>query len=243
MAETTAFSAAELTGHSRSHIIDIDEPRCSLHRDVLLPFLSLRSAALGEGIDLRPASSYRDFSRQLAIWNAKCRGERPLRDAAGRLLDASSLAPAELVDTILIWSALPGASRHHWGTDFDAYDAAAIPPGYEVQLSPGEFAPGGVFARLNDWLDANAEAHGFFRPYTAYRGGVQPEPWHLSHAEVAGAALSQYTVEMLRQALQDAGLEGHAEVSARLPEIVARYVRNIDAPARGGISPAGTRRA
>ena len=243
MAESTVFSAAELTGHSRSHIIDIDEPRCSLHREVLLPFLSLRSAALGEGIDLRPASSYRDFSRQLAIWNGKCRGERPLRGADGELLDASGLAPGDLVDTILIWSALPGASRHHWGTDFDAYDAAATPPGYEVQLSPEEFAPGGVFARLNDWLDAHAEEHGFFRPYTAYRGGVQPEPWHLSHVDVAGAALRQYTVEMLRQALQDAGLDAHAEVSARLPEIVTRYVRNIDPPVSAGFSPGGTRPA
>jgi len=220
----------------------MDEPRCSLHREVLLPFLSLRMAALDDGIDLRPASSYRDFGRQLAIWNGKCRGERPLRGIDGELLDAGSLEPAQLVDTILIWSALPGASRHHWGTDFDAYDAAAVPHGYEVQLSPEEFAPGGVFTKLNDWLDANAEKHGFYRPYAGYRGGVQPEPWHLSHIEVAGAALRQFTVEMLAQALQGAGLEAHEAVSGRLPEIVARYVRNVDPPPGAGLNP-GTRLA
>ena len=238
MAESTPFSAAELTGLARTHIIDMDEPRCSLHRDVVLPFLSLRSAAMADGIDLRPASSWRDFSRQLAIWNGKCRGERPLRDMNGQLLDAVALEPAQLVDTILIWSALPGASRHHWGTDFDAYDAAAMPPGYEVQLSTGEFAPGGVFAKLNDWLDANAEAHGFYRPYARYHGGVQPEPWHLSHIEVGGAALRQFTVEMLEHALQGAGLDAHEVVRGRLPEIVARYVRNIDAPTGAGVNPA-----
>jgi len=239
MAESTHFSAAELTGRSRDHIVDLDEPRCGLHREVVLPFLALHMAAFSDGIDLRPASSYRDFDRQLAIWNGKCRGERELRGVGGELLDAASLSPDEMVDAILVWSALPGASRHHWGTDFDAYDAAAVPPGYVVQLSAEEYAPGGVFGKLNQWLDANAEAHGFFRPYAAFRGGVRPEPWHLSHAEVAGAALRQFSPGMLEQALEGAALDGYAAVRPRLAEIFARYVCNIDDP----VSPPGTRLA
>lgn len=230
MAEGTVFTAAELTGRSRTHIVDMDEPRCSLHQLVVLPFLSLRSAALEEGIDLRPASSFRDFDRQLGIWNGKARGDRALRGVDGKVMDVATLTLAQKVDTILIWSALPGASRHHWGTEFDAYDAAAMPPGYQVQLSREEFAPGGVFSKLNEWLDAHAQEHGFFRPYSSYRGGVQPEPWHLSHAEVAGAALRQFTEQMLDEALQGAGIEGFEEVRQRLPDIVARYVRNIDSP-------------
>jgi LAS superfamily LD-carboxypeptidase LdcB len=235
----TLFSAAELTGQSRSHVVDLDDPRCSLHREVVLPFLTLHMAALGEGIDLRLASSYRDFDRQLSIWNGKCRGERELRDANGGLLDAGALGPEELVEAILTWSALPGASRHHWGTDFDAYDAAAVPPDYVLQLSQEEFAPGGVFSRLNQWLDVHAGEYGFFRPYAGFRGGVRPEPWHLSHAEVAEAALGQFRVEMLQQALEGAGLEGYDSVRPRLPEIFARYVCNIDRP----VSPPGTRLA
>ena len=31
-------------------------------------------------------------------------------------------------------------------------------------------------------------AFGFFRPYTTDRGGVAPEPWHLSYAPVAARA-------------------------------------------------------
>ena len=37
---------------------------------------------------------------------------------------------------ILEWSALPGASRHHWGSEFDVFDLAALPEGYRVQLLP-----------------------------------------------------------------------------------------------------------
>ena len=238
MAETL-FSAAELTGQSRSHVVDLDDPRCSLHKEVVLPFLTLHMAALGDGIDLRPASSFRDFDRQLAIWNGKCRGERELRGSDGALLDARAMRLEELVDAILTWSALPGASRHHWGTDFDAYDAAAVPPGYVVQLSAEEFGRGGVFSRLNLWLDEHAEEYGFFRPYVGFRGGVRPEPWHLSHAAVAEAALGQFRVEMLQQALDGAGLEGYEVVKERLPELFARYVCNIDRP----VSSPGTRLA
>jgi hypothetical protein len=109
-------------------------------------------------------------------------------------------------------------------------DAAAMPPGYRQQVIPEEYAPGGVFARLNAWLEANAAQFGFYRPYSTWRGGVQPEPWHLSHAVVAQSALEQYTDEVLREALAAAPLAARAAVERRLPDILARYVRNVDAP-------------
>jgi LAS superfamily LD-carboxypeptidase LdcB len=146
------------------------------------------------------------------------------------LLDAAALDEDARATAILHWSALPGASRHHWGTDFDVLDAAAMPPGYRLQVLPEEYAPGGVFARLNDWLNEHAAAFGFFRPYATWRGGVQPEPWHLSHAPTAQAALEQFSVEALREALDSATLEVRAAVDRKLPEILARYVCNVDAP-------------
>jgi len=230
MAEMPQFSADMLTGRSRAHIVDVPDPRCGLHRDVVAPFLALRSSAKSDGIDLMPASSFRDFDRQLAIWNGKCRGSRALLDAQGNPLDARALDEDALVDAILVWSALPGASRHHWGTDLDVFDAAAAPPGYRVRLVTEEYATGGVFEKLGRWLDANAARHGFFRPYAVFRGGSRPEPWHLSHAPVAGAALEQFSAGMLQQALEASSLEAMAAVRRRLPDLFARYVRNIDAP-------------
>ena len=232
------FSPEELTGRSRGLIVDLQAPPCSLHHAVIAPFLALRAAAAAEGIELLPVSSFRDFSRQLAIWNGKCRGERDLRDATGSLLAAGTLDEDTLVSTILLWSALPGASRHHWGTDFDVVDAAAMPEGYRPQLSTQEFAPGGVFARLETWLAANAGRYGFYRPYTSWRGGVQPEPWHLSHAAVAEQALQQYSVEVLRQALADEDLAARSAVQRRLPQIVEDYVMNVDAPPAGLVNRA-----
>jgi LAS superfamily LD-carboxypeptidase LdcB len=228
MPEAIRFTPQELTGRSRGHIIELEDPRCGLHREVVLPFLEMRAAAAADGIDLVPISSFRDFDRQLAIWNGKHRGERELRAIDGSLLDARTMDEQARTEAILHWSALPGASRHHWGTDMDVIDARSMPAGYRPQLVTEEFAADGMFARLDRWLAANAAAHGFFRPYSTWRGGVQPEPWHISHAPVAGAAMAQLTVEVLRDALDAASVEGKAAVEALLPAIFERYVCNFD---------------
>ncbi|MET0279699.1 MAG: M15 family metallopeptidase [Steroidobacteraceae bacterium] len=229
MPEQIQFSPLELTGRSRGHIVDLTDPPCGLHAAVVTPFLEMRSAAAVHGIDLVPVSSFRGFERQLAIWNGKCRGERPLLDVQGQPLDAATLDADALVAAILVWSALPGASRHHWGTDFDAIDRAALPAGYQVQLIPQEYALGGVFERLGQWLDGHAAQFGFYRPYSTWRGGSQPEPWHLSHGPVASQALAQFTPQLLGAALADVDLAARAAVERALPGIFARYVANVDA--------------
>ena len=235
----SAFDPLELTGRAASHVTTLLDPPCTLHRDVVAPFLALRAAAAVDGIDLVPVSTFRDFARQLGIWNAKCRGERDLLARDGTLLDPASLSEDELVRAILDWSALPGASRHHWGTEIDVIDATATEPGTRPQLLPGEYLAGGRYARLGAWLDENLVRHGFFRPYATDRGGVQPEPWHLSHVQTAGAALAAFTPQMLLDALDGAGLGAAATVTARLPEIFERYVLNVDPPPGGpGITPA-----
>ncbi|MCZ8131164.1 MAG: M15 family metallopeptidase [Steroidobacteraceae bacterium] len=224
------FDALELTGRARTHVIDLDAPRCTLHRAVARPFLRMRAAAAKAGIDLVPASSFRDFERQRAIWNGKWSGERPLVDRAGRPLDAMRLSDAARVDAILAWSAVPGTSRHHWGTDLDVYDRAAVPRGYRLLLVPAEYAPDGPFARLTAWLDANMARFGFFRPYATDRGGVQPEPWHLSHAPTAREASRRLRLATLRRAIVEGEVAGRAILLRRLPTIYARYVRAIDRP-------------
>jgi LAS superfamily LD-carboxypeptidase LdcB len=231
------FSQEELTGRSRGHIVDLADPPCSLHWAVIAPFEQLRAAARSDGIDLMPVSSFRDFGRQLAIWNGKHRGEREMRDAAGNLLDARGLDDAARVAAILVWSALPGASRHHWGTDFDVIDGNAMPAGYRPQLVPAEYAAGGVFARLGAWLDGRAADFGFYRPYTTWRGGVQPEPWHLSYAPVAQQAMRDFSVDALRAALAETPeMEARAAVEADLPALYNRYVANVDMPAAAATS-------
>ena len=229
----------ELTGRASTHVVTLQNPPCTLHRSVVEPFLALRAAAAAADIDLVPVSTFRDFARQLGIWNAKCRGERDLFDRDGILLDHASLSEDELVSAILHWSALPGASRHHWGTEIDVIDGATRAPGSVPQLLPGEYAAGGRQARLGAWLDDHLHRFGFHRPYASDRGGVQPEPWHLSHAATAAAALAAFTPRMLLDALEGAQLGAAATVTARLPEIFERYVLNV-APPGEALNP-GTR--
>jgi LAS superfamily LD-carboxypeptidase LdcB len=224
------LNALELTGQARTHIVDLPEPPCLLHAHVLTAFLGLRRSAAADGMDLAAQSSFRDFQRQLAIWNGKFAGARPMNDVAGRRIDAAALTPAERVDAILLWSALPGASRHHWGTDIDLIDRNAAAPGYQVQLTQVEFDPGGPFAALRVWLEANAARFGFFRPYQGVRSGVQPEPWHYSFAPVAENARRDLTPEILRAAIEAAPLLGKELVLARLEELHQRYVARIDPP-------------
>jgi LAS superfamily LD-carboxypeptidase LdcB len=230
MPEDPEFTLEQLTGRARDHLAELPEPRCTLHRGVVSPFLAMRAAAAADGIDLVAFSSFRDFDRQLTIWNGKFRGDRPLQDRAGKSLDAGTLSPAERVAAILWWSALPGASRHHWGTDLDVMDLASLPPGYRIQAVPGEYRAGGPFERLTTWLDANMHAFGFFRPYTTDRGGVSPEPWHLSYAPVALAAQRALSLDRLREVLAASQIDGRNEVLDTLAQTFQRYVVDVDAP-------------
>jgi LAS superfamily LD-carboxypeptidase LdcB len=224
------MNALELTGRARTHIIDIEQPPCSLHFEVVTSFLAMRDAAQRDGLDLQAVSSYRDHDRQLTLWNRKWRGERPLYGRDGRLLDPARLSEAQLVDAILTWSALPGGSRHHWGTDVDVIDAAAMPAGYQVQLLPSEYAPDGVFGRLTAWLDRHMSRFGFFRPYRTDRGGPAVEPWHLSYAPVASEALEGLSLSLLRGVIAQGDMLGKEAVLERLPEIYTRFILAIDPP-------------
>jgi LAS superfamily LD-carboxypeptidase LdcB len=223
----------ELTGRVRTHVALVPELKCTLHPHAAAAFRRLKSAAATSGIDLDAVSGFRDFERQCAIWNGKYRGERPLIGRDGQTLAPATLTAAELVDAILIWSALPGASRHHWGSELDVIDAAAVPAGYRPQLVPEEFAAGGPFAALDHWLAEHLGSYGFFRPYATDRGGVRPEPWHLSYAPVSVPAQAALTPAVLRRALDAAvTLEGRELILGRLDALHARYVAAVDpAPA------------
>ncbi len=220
----------QLTGRSATHVLAVAELRCSVHRETVAPLLALAAAAREDGIELAVVSSFRDFAHQAAIWNGKFLGKRALLDRNGHTLEHASLDESSLVEAILQWSALPGASRHHWGTDVDVIDSGALPAGYRPTLAAGEFAERGVFAKLDGWLTANMARFGFFRPYSSDRGGVLQEPWHLSYAPLAVPALDALTLPVLAAAIDSSSLCGKELVLARLAEIHARYVKAVDGP-------------
>jgi len=225
---------ASLIGQTESHLCsaaDTQRLGAQVHRNVVQPFLRLRDDALAAGFDLRIFSGFRSLDLQNSIWNRKATGNLPVLDSRALPLEIEHLTERELVYAILRWSALPGASRHHWGTDIDVYDENVRPGGYEIELIPEEVETGGMFAPLHEWLDERLAArtgHGFFRPYDEDREGVAPERWHLSHAPAAAPCELGLTIDTLRASLSSSDLKLKGTVIEHLEDIYQRFVINTN---------------
>ncbi len=217
----------QLLGLDENLLVTCPELNCRLHSETLAAVLDLRARAANFGFDLRIASSFRSFERQLLIWNNKALGLRPVLDSCGEPLDIHRLSEREKVFAILRWSALPGASRHHWGTDLDVYGAVDIDPDYQVQLTVAETQTGGPFADFHYWLDGELQQNDnqFYRPYAQDLGGIAPEPWHLSYAPLAKNYAQLFTSEILREQIELAPLELKETVLEHLDEIFQRFIR------------------
>lgn len=229
------ISVSALTGRSREHVITLPQIACTLQAKAAEAFMAMRADATKDGIDLAVASSWRDFLRQRRIWNAKCQLQKPLLDTSGQRMDGRSLDLQARIEAILRWSAMPGASRHHWGTDLDVFDQTALGSA-ELQLVPAEYAPGGPCARLHAWLQRHMHEFGFYQPYRTDRGGVSPEPWHLSYAPLAVACERQLDCDQLLSLLRETEhdpelrLEGHDLLLKNLPVWYSRFMAAVDAP-------------
>ena len=174
-------------GLSTEHLVSI-APDLRAERETATAFQTLGRRAAERGFEFRIASAFRDYDRQVRIINDKWTGARPVTDEEGRLLERTQYADEEWLYLILRFSALPGTSRHHWGTDLDIWDASTVDEAYRVQLAPSEYGPSGPFVEITRWLDelmAADDAEGFYKPYAEDRGGIAPEPWHISYRPAA----------------------------------------------------------
>ena len=219
-----------ITGSTETHLVLLDKHQAIaenqfIHKQVLQPFIDLQRAAQKAGFDLRICSGFRSFDRQLLIWNGKASGMRPIMDPFGKPINIQNLSSWQKIQAILRWSALPGASRHHWGTDFDIYDAMAMPEDYQIQLSPAEVQGNGIFAPMHDWLDdyLDSQQTGFYRPYKFDKGGIAPERWHLSYRVVDQYA-QMLDSEILSTRLINSDLMLLDVVLEHLDEIIQRYI-------------------
>jgi LAS superfamily LD-carboxypeptidase LdcB len=220
------LTAKQIIGLDEQHLTPVDAHQLDQH--TAEAFLAMQEAALQEGFALSLASGYRSFERQLNIWNQKVLGKRPVLDLNSQPIDISQCSPDQLIHNILNWSALPGCSRHHWGTDFDFFDANQIEV-KQLKLIPEEYE-GGVCNNLYQWLKKHAGEFHFFWPYASHRGGIQIEPWHLSYAPKANPALLDFPEDLLRTTLEASNLELKHTVLEKLPHIIKQYIYNIDTP-------------
>jgi len=131
--------------------------------------------AAKEGLDLKIVSAFRSFYHQKAIWEAKWTGRTKVlgQDLSKKYPNAEARAKV-----ILMFSSMPGTSRHHWGTDMD------------INNFTNAYFEKGKGYKEYQWLLENAAKYGFCQPYTE-KGvnrpeGYNEEKWHWSYVPIAG---------------------------------------------------------
>jgi len=218
----------QLSGQTQSHLTNVMVGSKSflVHPQVEQDLLGLVEAAQSAGFKLEIASGFRDFERQRLIWNNKFSGTTPILDSNSQPIEPDSLNDQEKLFSILRWSALPGASRHHWGCDFDVFARNLLPIDTQLKLEPWEYLQGHQQA-LYQWLCTNLEQHGFYFPYQKDLGGVAIEPWHISHRDTAALCLSSLSIEVLAKQLALKPVLGQDVVISNLENIYSRFVTNI----------------
>lgn len=212
-----------LTGQSTEHLVPLYEHH-RLQPEAATAFKALQYQAYQAGFNLQPASTFRDFSRQQTIWNEKFQGKRPVLDASSQPLDIHLLNEGERCLAILYWSALPGCSRHHWGSDLDIYDPDLLPPGKTLQLTPWEYLQDGYFHTLHQWLTHNMAQFGFYRPFNGPPQKVAIEPWHLSYRPLAQLAEHFLTEAIVKNAWQGQFIAGSSWLLENLTDVFTHFV-------------------
>ena len=217
-----------LTGKSREHLVNLPTPHSPHHflqAQAMNAFQGLQQSAAKNGFNLQPASSFRDFARQQLIWNGKFNGERKVHDDAGNALDLTHLDDWQKARAILRWSALPGASRHHWGTEIDIFDPDLLPQGQSLQLEPWEYKKGGYFFELSEFLTENLPHFDFSLPFMQMPAEkkIGREPWHISYIPLAEKAKQLFSAELLLQAWEKEEIAGKATLQQHFPQIFEQY--------------------
>lgn len=221
-----------ILGKTQEHLVPLEGTKYLVHQQMLHDFLKLQQSAKQDGFDLQIASAFRDYERQLKIWNAKASGERPILDDQERPLEYSQLSPTQIVFAILRWSALPGCSRHHWGSDIDIYDGKTQLAA-DVKLINSECYNSGPATGLHEWLDiqfAQKKSFGFFRPYVTDQGGISPERWHLSYYPISRRVIDEFTFSVFKRNILESDVMFKEIVSANAEEIFHRFIMSFDLP-------------
>lgn len=215
-------------GLSTEHLVQSNLPtatgkRFLAHPDALHALGAMLDEARSNGVDFVIISGFRSYADQKRLWEAKVKGERPILDENEQpITDFND--EAERYWAIARWSAVPGLSRHHWGSDFDIFDATAIQNGWHPQLVRHEFDDGPCVA-LDNWLKENAKHFGFYLPYdTDNDSGVGREPWHISHAPTARQMQAQLSPSTLIDTWAEHPFLGHRWASQNVKKLIPWFL-------------------
>jgi len=216
-----------LTGRSDDHVKIFREGQLNLIPEVAEAFLDMCSAAKKDGLALSAVSTFRSFDDQLRIWNRKFNGTLDVLDLNEEKIEIENLTEFEKIKKILYWSALPGGSRHHWGTDIDVIDLNAISGNIKYQLVPSESKPEGIFYQLHLWLKKESHRFGFYFPYLGINTNMYFEPWHISYFSIANQNLSVMECDMICEAVISVEISGKTQIIKNLDNIYQNKILNV----------------
>ena len=194
-------------------IEQMNQNKMYLRQETLSAFLKMAEAANGDKIDLQIASATRNFDYQKDLWEKKWTG---FTIVEGKDLSKSIPDGQERFKKRLEYSAAPGISRHHWGTDIDINNANSA----YFETTNGK--------KVYEWLVTNAPSFGFCQTYTI-KGQERPtgyneEKWHWSYLP-----LSQNFTEEYKRLIKDEDIKGFLgdEYSSQL-NLINNYVLGIN---------------
>jgi zinc D-Ala-D-Ala carboxypeptidase len=150
-----------------------------LRKETHEAFVKMATAAKQDDVDLFIISATRNFEAQKAIWENKWEGSTLV---GGKNLTTVSDFK-ERARLILLYSSMPGTSRHHWGTDMD------------LNSLENSYFTSGEGLKMYQWLMAHAADFDFCQPYTAKTGGrtgYEEEKWHWSYLPLSKILLEEY---------------------------------------------------
>jgi LAS superfamily LD-carboxypeptidase LdcB len=214
-----------LRGKDESELVFFEGQK--IHQAVVPSLKQLIEVAEENNYCLRIASGHRSYERQQLIWDEKALGKRPLLDDQSKPLVFADLSPTEIMHGILKWSAVPGISRHHWGSDFDIFEQSLLPEGYQLKLVPEECLEGGVLTLFYKWLEDELPKQPFIRPYYPHRKGVGCEPWHLSYKPLAEHIAPLLTKDYCLQVITESKLELREILLQNFEEVFETYIKNV----------------
>ncbi len=184
-----------------------------MHKEAYRAFLQMHEAAANDGIDLVIISAIRTFDNQKRIWENKWNGIQKLH---GDIYATNITNPVKRAKEILRFSAMPGTSRHHWGTDVD------------LNSLQNSYFKSGEGKKVYLWLKNNAGSYGFCQPYTPHGqkrgGGYEEEKWHWSYLPVAHNYLESFLNIIDYDHIK--GFDG-CETAKEL-DVINHYVKEID---------------
>ena len=179
-----------------------------LRKSAFEAFKKMHEAARQDGVKLIIRSATRNFDYQKRIWERKWRAQK------------STLSAVNKAKNILKLSAMPGSSRHHWGTEID------------LNAFRNDWFDHDQGLKLFRWMNVNAAKYGFHRPYTIKDSkrptGYNEERWHWSYTPLS--------IPMLRDAsmaLSDKNITGFlgSETASQIG-VVKNYILGVNESCR-----------